>query len=242
MLAMQDTFTPEPGGAVLRVLEPGNGTAKFDLWLGATPVDGRWLLELEYDRQLHRARRRRRAAHLAARRRTRDGPGRLAPARYLFADASAAASVRSDGWTSPLTGDTPWDWVSAAARQRPGAPAIEDPTRRLDYRQLLAEAERISAGLAAHGVGPRAVVGLAATTLCDTVTAILAILRRGAAYLPLDPGLPAERLEYMVRRAGCEFVVGEALVPDVPTVAVADLAATTEPVPDRWPTPTPRST
>ncbi|MDT0528306.1 amino acid adenylation domain-containing protein [Micromonospora sp. DSM 115977] len=232
MLAMQDTFTPEPGGAVLRVLEPGNGTAKFDLWLGATPVDGRWLLELEYDRQLIApvvADGLLTSLRDAVRGAVRDGSQRLGD---LFADASAAASVRSDGWTSPLTGDTPWDWVTAAARQRPDAPAIEDPTRRLDYRQLLAEAERISAGLAAHGVGPRAVVGLAATTLCDTVTAILAILRRGAAYLPLDPGLPAERLEYMVRRAGCEFVVGEALVPDVPTVAVADLAATTEPVPD----------
>ncbi|WP_307962108.1 condensation domain-containing protein [Salinispora arenicola] len=132
MLAMQDTFTPEPDGAVLRVLEPGNGTAKFDLWLGATPVDGRWLLELEYDRQ-----------HIApevadglltslrdaVRWAVRDGSRRLGD---LFADASGAASVRSDGWTSPLSGDTPWDWVSVAARRRPDAPAIEDPNRRAE--------------------------------------------------------------------------------------------------------------
>ncbi|WP_307962109.1 AMP-binding protein [Salinispora arenicola] len=105
----------------------------------------------------------------------------------------------------------------------------------------MAEAERISAGLAAHGVGPRAVVGLAATTLCDTVTAILAILRRGAAYLPLDPGLPAQRLEYMVRRAGCEFIVGETVVPGVPTVTVADLTPRRSRCPTRWPTLRPRS-
>ncbi|MFI5844842.1 amino acid adenylation domain-containing protein [Catenuloplanes sp. NPDC051500] len=231
MLAMQDTFTPEPGGAVLRVLEPGNDTAKFDLWLGVTPVEGRWLLELEYDRQLITpvvADGLLTSLRDAVRAAVRDGSCRLGD---LFADASADTSVRSDGWTSPLRGDTPWEWVVAAAESRPGAPAVEDPARRLDYRGLLAESERISAGLAAHGVGPGAVVGLAATTLCDTVTAILAILRRGAAYLPLDPGLPAERLEYMVTRAGCEFVAGEPLVPGVRTVAVAELAASTEPVP-----------
>ncbi|ABP53150.1 non-ribosomal peptide synthetase [Salinispora tropica] len=238
MLAMQDTFTPEPDGPVLRVLEPGNGTAKFDLWLGATPVDGRWLLEIEYDRQLIApvvADGLLTSLRDAVRWAVRDGSRRLGD---LFADASGAASVRSDGWISPLNGDTPWDWVSAAARRRPDAPAIEDPNRQLNYGQLVAEAERINAGLAAHGVSPRAVVGLAAMTLCDTVTAILAILRRGAAYLPLDPGLPAQRLEYMVRRAGCEFIVGETVVPGVPTVTVADLAAATQPVPDSLADPT----
>ncbi|PZG02537.1 non-ribosomal peptide synthetase [Micromonospora deserti] len=232
MLAMQDTFAPESAGAVRRVLEPGNGTAKFDLWLGATPVDGRWLLELEYDRQLIApviADGLLTSLRDAVRTAVRDGSRRLAE---LFHDASTAVSVRSDGWTSHLPGNSPWEWVAAVGRRQPEAPAIEDPHRRLDYRQLLIEAERIAAGLAARGVGARAVVGLAATTLCDTVTAILGILRLGAAYLPLEPGQPAERLAYLVRRAGCDLIVGDALVADVPAVPVADLAASTAPVPE----------
>ncbi|GIE90982.1 non-ribosomal peptide synthetase [Actinoplanes regularis] len=232
MLAMQDTFSAAPdGAAVQRVLEPGNGTAKFDLWLGATPVDGRWLFELEYDRQLitpTMADGLLTSLRDAVRNALRDGSRPIAD---LFADASAALSVRSDGWTSPLTGSTPWDWVSAVAERRPDAPAIEDATRRLTYGELLAEAERISAGLAARGIGPRDVVGLAATGLCDTVTGILAILRRGAAYLPLDPGLPAGRLEYMIQRAGCGFVIGEPPAPGVPAVPVAELASSTDPIP-----------
>ncbi|BCJ67432.1 non-ribosomal peptide synthetase [Polymorphospora rubra] len=231
MLAMQDTFAPEATTAVRRVLEPGNGTAKFDLWLGATPVDGRWLLEVEYDRQL--------IAPVVAdgilaslrgalRGALADGSRTLGA---LFDDASAAASVRSDGWTAALPGETPWDWVSAVARRRPDHPAIEDPVRQLSYAQLLAEAERVSAGLAARGIGPGDVVGLAADTLCDTVAAILAILRRGAAYLPLDAGLPADRLSYMARRAGCALVAGTLRLPGIDTAAVADLAASTDPVP-----------
>ncbi len=229
MLAMQDTFTPKSDGVIRRISEPGNDTAKFDLWLGVTPVDGRWLLELEYDKELI-------APALAddllaslrgaLRRAVRDSSLRLAD---LFTDTSAAVSTRSDGWNSRLPESTLLDAVEAVARRQGDAVAIEDPSRRLTYADLVADAARIAGGLAAHGVGPRDVVGLAADDLCDTVTAILAILRRGATFLPLDGSLPADRLAYMVEKAGCRLVIGrdgvQDAVPGVPSVAVKDLAA-----------------
>lgn len=229
MLAMQDTFSPESPGAVLRLREPGNDTAKFDLWLGATPIDGRWLLELEYDRELITpavADGLLCSLRTAMRRAVSDGSGRLAD---LFTDASAAVSVRSDGWYARLPGRMPVEWVETMARQRPDAPAIEDPDRRLTYAELAAAAERVATGLSAHGVKQADVVGLIADNLCDTVTAILAILRRGAAYLPLDPSLPEDRLVYMVEKAGCEFIVGRQLLPGVPTVSVDELAGVAGP-------------
>jgi amino acid adenylation domain-containing protein len=223
MLAMQDTFAPQSASAVLRLTEPANDTAKFDVWLGATPVDGRWMLELEYDRQLI-------APAVAdgllcslrgaVRCAISDGSRRLAD---LFADASTAASMRSDGWSGALPGCNPVDWVDAAARRTPDASAIEDPPRRLTYAELVAASQRVAAGLARNGVSPGDVVGLAGDDLCDTATAILAILRRGAAYLPLDASLPQERLTYMVEKAGCRFVVGPQLLPGLRSARVGEL-------------------
>ncbi|GAB3157544.1 hypothetical protein GCM10027290_58780 [Micromonospora sonneratiae] len=223
MLAMQDTFTPRSGGPIRRLSEPGNDTAKFDLWLGVTPVDGRWLLELEYDRELIApaiADGLLTSLRTALRRVLRDSSCRLGD---LFSDASAAVSRRSDGWNSRLPEPTLLDSIEAVARRRPEAVAIEDPARRLTYADLVAGAARVAGGLAARGVGPGDVVGLAADNLCDTVVAILAIMRRGGTFLPLDESLPADRLTYMAQKAACPLVVGRQLVPGVPAVSVKDL-------------------
>lgn len=229
MLAMQDTFTPQPGGVIRRLSEPGNDTAKFDLWLGVTLIDGRWLLELEYDRAVIApviADGLLASLRTALRRTLRDSSCRLAD---LFTDASAATSMRSDGWSSRLPEPTLLECVEAVARQRPTAVAIEDSTGRLTYADLVARAARMSGGLHSRGIGPGDVVGLAADNLCDTVIAILATMRRAGTFLPLDDTLPANRLAYMVRKAGCRLVIGRQLVAGVSAVAAKDLE-TAEPV------------
>jgi amino acid adenylation domain-containing protein len=162
------------------------------------------------------------------RRALRDGSGRVA---NLFADASAAVSVRSDGWTTRLPDGGPVGWVQAVAHRTPDAPAVEGPSRRLTYDGLLAAAERVAAGLAANAVRCGDVVGIVADDLCDTVTAILAILRCGAAYLPLDPSLPEERLAYMTERARCSFAIGRRVLAGVRTAAVDALACSGGPAP-----------
>ncbi|SDZ01818.1 amino acid adenylation domain-containing protein [Amycolatopsis xylanica] len=224
MVAMQDTFTAGPGGPVRRVTEPGNDTAKFDLWLGLTPVDGTWLLELEYDQELIApavADDLLTSLRTALRRTIADSSLSLAE---LFSDASAAASTRSDGWRAEPQYPTLVEGVEATARRTPDAIAIDEPGHQVTYAELVAAVERASGGLAERGIGRGDLVGLAADNLVDTVTAVLAILRRGAAFLPLDESLPKERLTYMAGKAECRLVAGNEVVPGVSTVAIKELA------------------
>ncbi len=61
--------------------------------------------------------------------------------------------------------------------------------------------------LLGHGVGPEQVVGLFAERSAALVVGILGMLRRGGAYLPLDPGYPRERLAYLLEDSGARLVV-----------------------------------
>jgi len=208
MLAMQDTNEPLTG-AVRDVREPGNGTAKFDLWLGCAPVDGRWRLELEYDRELIApavADGLLDSIRTALRRALADGSRTLAD---LFTDSSAAASLRTDGYPARVPEATLTEWLTATAERHADATAIEDQHGRLRYHELAAAARRAADGLSMAGVAAGDVVGLCVDSLSEVTIAILAILRCGASYLPLEANLPAERLAYMVRQAGCRAVIGE---------------------------------
>jgi amino acid adenylation domain-containing protein len=224
MLAMQDDLSDVRGAAVHRVRERANGTAKFDLWLGVTPTDGGWLLEVEHDRELvpdSVA-----AAFLESLRiavaKAAHGSARLAD---LFRDASFADSYVTDGyWQEPPAASLAAA-VHHTAGTQPHAIAIEDEHGVTTYQQLDRLAASCASGLRRLGVGVGDIVGLNSTSLADTVTAILAILRCGAAYLPLDPSLPAERLSYMVRKAGCQVVVGEPGPFPASTVTVQQLFA-----------------
>ncbi|MFG2583030.1 non-ribosomal peptide synthetase [Streptomyces malaysiensis] len=232
MLAMQDTFDGKSTGAVVGVREPGNGTAKFDLWLGATKVESRWLLELEYDRHLISeavADALLASLRTALRRTLEDGTRPLAD---LFTDwitdgdlPGTAVEPADAGRPAPVPAGGLAEWIEQAARRTPDAIAVAEPLRNLTYGELLAAAGRTADGLARQGVTPGQVVGLSLDGLCDTVIAMLAILRRGATYLPLDTSLPWERLAHMVDQAGCRLIVGRGPgLPGTRTTGLAELS------------------
>ncbi|WP_346268015.1 AMP-binding protein, partial [Streptomyces sp. SID4948] len=79
----------------------------------------------------------------------------------------------------------------------PGAVAVRDGSRVLTYAELEAESVRLAAYLVGRGVGPESVVALALPRRVELVVAVLAVLRAGGAYLPLDPAYPVERLAFM---------------------------------------------
>jgi amino acid adenylation domain-containing protein/thioester reductase-like protein len=80
------------------------------------------------------------------------------------------------------------------ASRRPDASAIVAGRTRMTYRELDESASRLAHYLAGAGVGPETVTGVHLERGVDLITAILAIMRAGGGYLPLDPALPRERL------------------------------------------------
>ncbi len=77
----------------------------------------------------------------------------------------------------------------------------------LSYAQLEARANRIAHLLRAEGAHQGALIGIALDRGTDMLAAVLAVLKTGAAYVPLDPGFPIDRLNYIVSDAGLAVLV-----------------------------------
>ncbi|WP_198017230.1 non-ribosomal peptide synthetase [Methylocapsa acidiphila] len=84
--------------------------------------------------------------------------------------------------------------IEASARRFPDRPAVADGEYLLTYRDLNIRANRLAHRLITLGAGPEAIVGVHMERSIALVVALLAVLKTGAAYAPLDPEYPAERL------------------------------------------------
>ncbi|QDE89535.1 hypothetical protein BHS06_11505 [Myxococcus xanthus] len=91
--------------------------------------------------------------------------------------------------------------VSERARLGPDAIALVSGDEQLSYGELDRRADRLASALAALGARPDGLIGLCAERSIDMVIGILAILKAGSAYLPLDPDLPRDRLAFMLEDA-----------------------------------------
>lgn len=100
------------------------------------------------------------------------------------------------------------EWIEAQVRRTPDAVAVRDARGALTYAQLDARAERWAARLRDLGVGPDVPVGLCLDRTPDMLVALLAVLKAGGAYLPLDPAFPAQRRQFMLRHARAPLVIG----------------------------------
>lgn len=97
--------------------------------------------------------------------------------------------------------------VARQAALTPQAAAIVDDGVELSYAQLHAAATALAARLQAAGAGPGRHVALLADRSADALVGLLAIVATGAAYVPLDPALPAARLRFMLDDAGAVAIV-----------------------------------
>ncbi|MEA2249266.1 MAG: hypothetical protein QOH46_3795 [Solirubrobacteraceae bacterium] len=101
--------------------------------------------------------------------------------------------------------------VLETARRRPDAVAVElDGGGRLTYAELDARSARLAARLRADGIGPGSLVGVCLDRSLDLAVGLLGVLRAGAAYVPLDPIYPAQRLELMLEDSGAVLVLAHA--------------------------------
>jgi amino acid adenylation domain-containing protein/thioester reductase-like protein len=93
------------------------------------------------------------------------------------------------------------DLFDAQAARQPGRDAVVSGQARLTYRQLSQSANQLAHHLRALGVGPETLAGVCLERGTEAIRCLLAVLKAGGAYLPLDPALPAARLAQMCSQA-----------------------------------------
>ncbi|MBO0806718.1 MAG: non-ribosomal peptide synthetase, partial [Actinobacteria bacterium] len=124
--------------------------------------------------------------------------------------ARAGDPARPAAGPVPGSGQLVGDVIAGQAAATPQATAVVSVGpggEQLTYRELSARAARLARQLTASGVGPDVVAGVYLDAGTDFIVAVLAVLKAGGGYLPLDPGHPAERIEFMLRDAAVPVVV-----------------------------------
>ncbi len=113
--------------------------------------------------------------------------------------------------------------------QTPEALALTDATQSLTYDQLNRRANRLAQALAASGVVPGDLVALCLDRSCEMIVAMMGIFKSGAAYVPVDPAYPQERIEYILSDSNAKMVVtskalkGLAALSSAPSVVLEQL-------------------
>ncbi|MBD0670149.1 amino acid adenylation domain-containing protein, partial [Streptomyces sp. CBMA156] len=217
------------GGLTADIAAIPSGTAKFDLTLNAGELPGGGIGGfLEYRTDLFDATTvaalgERLARLLTAAASAPDTPiGRLP---LIGEEERRRALVEWNG--APVTtapSATLPELFEAAAAANPEAVAVNYRDEQLDYTELAARADRLARLLAAEGIGPGTIVALALPRSLELVVALLAVAKSGAAYLPLDPDYPADRLAYMLADASpAALLTDRATAPRLPAHEVRQL-------------------
>lgn len=132
----------------------------------------------------------------------------------LNADAAGRLDQRLKQWNAteaPLEAHPRIErWVARQAGATPDAIAVECRDGSLSYQALDTRANRYAQLLRSRGIGPGSRVGLCLSRGVELLPALLGVLKSGAAYVPLDPGFPRDRLHYMAEDAGVALVITEA--------------------------------
>ncbi|MFJ9743353.1 non-ribosomal peptide synthase/polyketide synthase [Streptomyces sp. NPDC101166] len=113
---------------------------------------------------------------------------------------------------------------AAQVARTPEATAVVAGGVSLSYAELDVRADRLARFLVSRGVGPESLVGVCLERGADLIVALLAVLKAGGAYLPIDPAYPAERIDYMLADAAPVVVLASrgtaAVVPQSDAVTV----------------------
>ncbi|NPV23383.1 non-ribosomal peptide synthetase [Bradyrhizobium aeschynomenes] len=104
--------------------------------------------------------------------------------------------------------------IEARTAETPDAIAIVSGISQMSYGELNARANRMARRLRARGIGPDVVVGLALERGVTMMVALLAVLKAGGAYLPLDPDYPSDRLGLMLCDSGAKLLLTQTSLHD----------------------------
>ncbi|MFF8812630.1 amino acid adenylation domain-containing protein [Streptomyces pactum] len=241
MLSFQNTTTPELDlpGLTARPMVTSPGAAKFDLSFNLREVhdgDAPGGIEgvLQYSSALFDEETVQRLAGRLVRllEAVTADPGRRIGAIDLLDDAERTRVLRE--WNDTAF-DTPGELVhrlvEEQCRRTPDAPAVTGDDTTWTYAELNTRANRLAHELTARGAGPGQLVAVALPRTPELIAALLAVLKSGAGYVPVDPGYPAERIGHILDDARPALLVtdtatGAALPgPDGPARLLLDGAA-----------------
>ncbi|SNB79984.1 non-ribosomal peptide synthetase [Pseudomonas sp. LAIL14HWK12:I4] len=121
---------------------------------------------------------------------------------HLHAVRNAPDLRHADG---PLVHERIAQW----AAQTPQATALLFGEQRMSFAQLDQQANRLAHALVTAGVGPEVLVGIALERGLEMVVSLLAVLKAGGAYTPLDPQYPRERLAYLMQDSGMALLLSD---------------------------------
>ncbi|MES2295467.1 MAG: amino acid adenylation domain-containing protein [Pseudomonadota bacterium] len=202
MLVLQNTPQARVEGLTMR-LQPADATVtQFDLTLSVTEDAGQLGCFFEYNTDLFDAATiSRMVGHF-----TRllgaivaDPAARIDDLPMLDAAERAQLLTSFNATAAPYPqGETVSQLFEAQVRRTPDAIALVFEDAQLSYAQLNERANMLAHRLRALGVGPDVLVGLGVARSLEMVVGLLAVLKAGGAYLPLDPDSPSERLAYML--------------------------------------------
>ncbi|MEU3613652.1 amino acid adenylation domain-containing protein [Streptomyces sp. NPDC006872] len=226
MLAFQQELpSVQLPGLTVTDVDLDRNAAKFDLVFSVTETEFTYRVALEYNTDLF----------------VEDTAWRILDHfRSLAADAVAAPTKRVsdlrilpdderrqiESWSAARCGPYPTDtflhhMFEEQVRRTPDAVAIESGDDRIAYRELDRRADLLAAALTARGVTTDHLVGLCCEPSADLLVGILGILKAGAAYVPIDPLAPVDRMSHLVEDSGLRVLVTTAgLHPQLPGAAL----------------------
>ncbi|MGH3310588.1 MAG: amino acid adenylation domain-containing protein [Streptomyces sp.] len=99
------------------------------------------------------------------------------------------------------------DRFAACAAARRDAIAVDHDDQQISYTELDERANQLAHHLRGHGIGRHSVIMIHLERSADLIVSLLATLKAGATYLPVEPGVPDHRMAAFVKEAGCEAVI-----------------------------------
>jgi len=182
----------------------------FELFLNLRPLEGGLVVEAQYNTGLFDEASVQRWLDMfecLLRSATRDPSEVIGRLEVLSPEASHALAALQPEPTD-LVGD-PFAHAGFVARAllEPGRPAVRDGARRRSYGELDAQSNQLAHALRERGIGRGQRVGLCLERGIDMLVALLAVLKSGAAYVPLDPAFPQARLDHYAEDARLELLL-----------------------------------